>query len=86
MVSSKKNRKAFMRSKLKELVFKREQAEQRRIFQNEIAEKTGLTPGTISRWMSPRPIRQIQDDVVIPLCEFFQCDIGDLVTIEYSDD
>lgn len=73
-----------MKSKLKELVAKHERETGQRLLQNEIAEITGINHHTISRWMSPRPMRRIDADVVEPLMRLFKCRLDDLVYIDYE--
>lgn len=73
-----------VRSRLKELVLKKEIERQERIHQIEIVEATGLKPGTISRWMSPKPFKKINSDVVLKLCQYLGCEMGDLLYIDRS--
>jgi DNA-binding Xre family transcriptional regulator len=75
---------AVVRSRLKELVALKEQAEQRTIQHQEIATATGLNPNTISNWMKPAEIKKIDSAALTALCAFLGCGIGDLLYIDYS--
>jgi transcriptional regulator with XRE-family HTH domain len=58
MVDSNKNSKEYaMRSRLHEIVRRKEIKEHRRITMKEIAEETGLNRQTISAWLSPEPFK-----------------------------
>ena len=74
---------AVMRSKLKELITRREVELGRRIKQLEIAEATSINPNTISRWMEPTPFKRIEAEVVVPLCKYLQCGLDDIIELEY---
>ena len=82
--SDENERYGALRSKLPDLIRKRELEENRRIHQYEIAEATGLRPNTISRWMSPKPLKRLDEATILPLCNFFRCQVGDLIFIDYS--
>lgn len=71
-----------MRSKMAELVARRERELGKRIFQKDIVEATNLNPNTISRWMSPEPLTRIEENVIVPLCEYLGCEIGDIIYID----
>lgn len=71
-------------SKMKELLALREREIGRRIYQNEISRATKLNPNTITRWMSPEPFTRIEAPVIIPLCRYFSCRVGDLLEIDYD--
>jgi DNA-binding Xre family transcriptional regulator len=73
-----------VRSKLKELVTKKEIELGRRIKQAEIAAETGLNPNTISRWMSPEPFDRFQSEPIVKLCRWLNCTINDLIYIDYG--
>lgn len=71
-------------SRLKELLALKEREEKRVIQQKEVAEATGLTEHTISRWMRPTPLSRIETDVVLKLCKYLKCSLGDLLFIDYG--
>lgn len=68
-----------IRSRLKEIVARQEGTAGRRIEQKDIAEATGLTPQTISRWMSPRPFARIESATATELCKYLGCTLDDLL-------
>lgn len=71
-----------MRSRLRQLVADKEAVEQRRIPQTEIAEATGLTEATVSKWMSFKPFTLIKADAAIAICKWVPCSLDDLLTVE----
>lgn len=74
----------MVRSRLKELVAIKEREVGKVIQQKDIAEATGLAEPTIGRWMRPTPFTRIETDVVIKLCEYLGCSLGDLLFIDYG--
>lgn len=74
-----------MRSRLKQLVAEREISEGRRIFQNEIADATGLRPATITNWMSPAPMKRIDGEVLVALMEWLGLGEDDMGKLLYVD-
>jgi DNA-binding Xre family transcriptional regulator len=83
MVSSSQGE-AKVKSKLKELVAKREMETGQRIRQADIAKATGLNPNTISRWMSPVPFDRFESKALASLCEWLGVEPGDLLYIDRS--
>lgn len=75
---------AKVRSRLKELVAKKEMMSGQRIRQADIAERTGLNPNTISRWMSPEPFERFETKALLKLCDWLECEVGDLLYIDRS--
>lgn len=71
-----------MYSKARDLWLIKQTEERRQISQREIARETGLTPNTVSRWMSDDPITRIEHGVIAPLCVYFGCQIGDIVYLD----
>jgi DNA-binding Xre family transcriptional regulator len=84
MIPSKKTGGGRVKSRLKEIIAKRERDLGRRIPQREIVEATGINPNTVSRWMSPEPIARIEESVIVPLCRFLNVQVGDLVYIDFD--
>ncbi len=74
----------IVKSRLKELIARKEQELGERIQQRDIAEATGLDDNTISRWMSPKPFNKLDVKPVIKLCRFLDCEIGDLLFLDKS--
>lgn len=84
MVTSKneKGGKVVLKSNLSKLLLARSMAEGRRITQRELSNATGISEMTISSWMSDEPLDMISSKTVTRLCEYFRCEIGDLIAIE----
>lgn len=51
-----------------------------KIVQSEVAAATGLADGTISR-IATNKVKMYDNEVVIKLCEYFECEVGDLLYI-----
>lgn len=87
MLPSKEDKQRIMsegvvKSRLKELVARREQELGRRIEQQEIVAATELDKNTISRWMSPEPIRRIEVKAWLRLAAWLDCNPSDLLAFE----
>ncbi len=52
--------------------------------QEQIAADTGLSQSTISMWMNDK-VTRFDRDVIERLCDFFDCDVGDLLFIERAE-
>ncbi len=74
----------MLRSKMPLLVAQKEAKERRRITQQEIADSTGLRRATISAWINWGEFKRLDADVIIALCNYFQCSLEDLVEIDPS--
>ena len=74
-----------VKSRLKELVAIKERQSNRELTNGDIAVATGISEHTIGKWMKPRPLTQINADVVRRLCKYLECQIGELLYIERSD-
>lgn len=72
----------IMKSNLRKLVAKREEAEQRIITQAEIAEETGLNPMTVSQWMSFKEFSVIYVKPLTALMRWAGCGMDELISIE----
>ncbi len=55
-----------------------------KIVQSEVAAATGLAEGTISR-ISTNKVSMYDNEVVVKLCEYFACEVGDLLYIHDPD-
>lgn len=84
MVHSSKHGDFVVRSRLKELVARKEHEKGAAITGEMIAEATGLNAGTVSRWMQPKPLHRIDGDVLAALCQYLECEVGDLLYIDRS--
>ncbi len=71
---------AVVRNRFKELLAEKERIEGRRIPYREIARKTGVHEGTLSRWANQVGDR-FDSDVIAALCQYFGVDIPDLLVL-----
>jgi DNA-binding Xre family transcriptional regulator len=81
MVVNPKPRK--LKNRLLQLIHERESKIGRRIKQHDIAEFAGVKDHTISAWLHG-DITRFDARVVERLCDYFQCDVGDLLYFEES--
>jgi len=51
------------------------------ITQQELADAVGVTRATISDWAAGK-VDRLDKDVLARLCQYFQCEIGDLLHLE----
>jgi putative transcriptional regulator len=74
-----------LRNRLLELLTEKERKERRRIPQAEVARAIGVSNNTMSNWM-----RNSQDkldiSVVERLCDYFRCELSDLLVLEEVDE
>ncbi|MFN8371445.1 MAG: helix-turn-helix transcriptional regulator [Anaerolineae bacterium] len=73
-----------LRNRFLYLVTERERKLGRKIKYVEIAEATGISQGVISRWMNTN-IERYDAPVVEKLCEYFECDLCELLYLEHLD-
>lgn len=74
-----------MRSKLPEIVLKKERTLGRKIQINEIAEAVGVTRQTVSSWMSYQPFSQINTDTLVKILMWADCTLDELLeTVELT--
>lgn len=76
-----KQTKQVVRNRLGELLAIKSRAEERRISERQVARETGLSPITISKWTLNKTDYS-SHEVLITLCNYFECGIGDLLYIE----
>ena len=74
-----------LRNRFLYLVTEKERKIGRKIKYIEIAEATGISQSVISRWMNSN-IERYDAPVVEKLCEYFECDLCDLLYLERVDD
>lgn len=63
------------------LLTDKERREGRRIKQNEIANAIGVANHTIGSWIR-NDVTKIEAKMVEGLCEYFECDVADLLYLE----
>ena len=68
----------MLRFKLKELIAKKEFAEDRQITLKEIAAETGINRMTLSKIVNHKGYSTVTDNID-KLCNYFDCDVQDLV-------
>lgn len=68
----------MLRFKLKELIAKKEFAEDRQITLKEIAAETGINRMTLSKIVNHKGYSTVTDNID-KLCNYFDCDVEDLV-------
>lgn len=73
-----------MRNNLTLLLLKKARKERRRISLRKAAAETGINPYTMYA-IANDTIKEYSKDVVVKLCEYLSCDIGDLLTLEEED-
>lgn len=66
------------------LLTQKEQRENRRIKNVEIAQATGISIPTILRWIRGE-VTKFETPVLESICNYFECDIGDLLYFEETD-
>jgi DNA-binding Xre family transcriptional regulator len=71
-----------VRSKLGVMLAQHQLDTGRKITQAELAKATETRPSTISKWMSPEPLEKIDSGVLERLCDYFNCDVGDILFID----
>lgn len=72
---------AKIRNRFLILLAEKEKIQGRRIRNKEIAEITGVTEHTVARWIR-NDIGKIDLPVLESFCEYFGCDVGDLLYID----
>ncbi len=74
-----------LRNKLLYLHTEKERRERRHISYAEISKATGISSSVISRWIS-EDIERFDSPVVVKLCDYFGCELNDLLYIDRSGD
>ena len=65
--------------KIKTLIANKELAEKRKITYKVIQDETGLSSTTIAKLLNFRGIQRIDGSTLDKLCEFFHCEVGDIL-------
>lgn len=65
--------------KIKTLIANKELAEKRKITYKVIQDETGLSSTTIAKLLNFRGIQRIDGTTLDKLCEFFHCNVGDIL-------
>jgi transcriptional regulator with XRE-family HTH domain len=72
---------ARVQNRLLALIMEKERQSGRRIQQLEIARDIGVTEQLVGRWVKNQ-IHQYDGDVIVKLCDYFGCEIADLLYID----
>lgn len=65
--------------RLKQLIAEKEFKEKRKITYKVIQDETGLSSTTIAKLLSYKGVQRIDGSTLDKLCEFFDCNVGDLL-------
>jgi DNA-binding Xre family transcriptional regulator len=76
---------AQLRNRFLILLHQKEAHEQRRIAYAEIARSMGSSINIISNWANNK-ITRFDAPMVVKLCEYFGCEVGDLLYLERAED
>ncbi len=74
-----------LRNRLLHLITEKERIERRRIPQSEVAKAIGVTNNTIGNWIR-NDVAKVEASIVENLCEYFRCELGDLLYLDEVDD
>lgn len=67
------------------MLAKKQAREKRKISMLEVSNETGITRNTLSEW-AKNTVARFDAQVILALCQYFNCDIGDLLYIDRSPD
>lgn len=74
-----------LENRLLELIQGKERELGRRLSYSEIARATGVGEKVIQRWVE-EGVTRFDAKVIIGICRFFECEVGDLLYIEWNND
>ncbi len=74
-----------LRNRFLELLLEKERRENRRVTQKEIAYATGISQQALTGWVHNN-VTKFEAGIVERLCEYFKCDLCDLLYFEQSPD
>jgi putative transcriptional regulator len=74
-----------LKNRLLLLLTDKERKEERRIKQVEIARAINISHNTIASWLR-NDVTKLEAHVIEGLCEYFQCDLSDLLYFEETDE
>jgi DNA-binding Xre family transcriptional regulator len=63
------------------LMAEKQMRENRRINASIIAREAGLSRPTVAHWVKS-DFKRLDEETIITLCKYFQCGLGDLLTLE----
>lgn len=74
-----------LRNRFLELLLERERRENRRVTQKEISFATGISQQTMTAWVHNN-VTKFEAGIVEKLCDYFGCEVGDLLYLERTPD
>jgi DNA-binding Xre family transcriptional regulator len=74
-----------LQNRLLILVTEKEQREKQRITQTKLAQEIGVSIHTIGSWLR-NDVTKFEAPIVERLCEYFQCELWDLLVLEEIDE
>lgn len=77
-------KKRILKNRLLMLIQERERTMNRRIKLKDLAEFVGVTNHTITSWIR-NDVRKYEAHIIEGFCDYFDCDLGDLLYFEISD-
>lgn len=76
---------AKLRNRMGELLIKKFGDKSKIPAQEKLAAQMDLTQNTTSRWIRNK-ITRFDEDTLTKICRFFDCEVGELIYIDYSDE
>lgn len=76
---------ATVKHRLVQLLLDKDAKAGKRLSQSEHADRIGIPENTLSRWMRNNEIKRIDHDIVVKLCRYLECQIGDLLYIDWRE-
>lgn len=73
-----------MKNRMITLMGKKQVDENRPINASTVARETGLTRQAISKWVRG-DVTEFREDMLQRLCKYFNCELGDLLYIDWED-
>lgn len=74
-----------LKNKVLMLLTEKERKEHRRIKQSEIAKAIRVSPNTVTSWIR-NDVTKFEAYVVERLCDYFECDVSDLLYFEETEE
>lgn len=73
----------ILKNRLFQLINEKENKLGHKIIYAEISKATGIGMSVLSRWVNNK-VERFDSSTVIRLCEYFECDLADLLYIEWE--
>lgn len=75
----------MVRSNLAQLIEQKSERDGVRVTKHRISKETGVAINTIKRYLRAESISYFDNDVISSFCQFFECQVGDLLKTVTSD-